>query len=78
MFDTGCLYRIEHRFRLGSGARQRLLAKYVFARFCSRNAGFGVRIVRSAIVQNMHIVISNQIAPIGVGMFVTIALRRQR
>ena len=75
VLDASRFYRIQHGFGFFGGARQRFFAEYMLAGLRRGDAGFGMRIVGSAIVQHVDIVIGDQVAPVGVSALVAIAPR---
>jgi len=57
-------------------APQRLLADDVFAGLGRGDVRLGVDVVRSAVVEHLHVGVVNELTPIGVGLLVAIALGR--
>jgi hypothetical protein len=66
VLDARLLHGVEHRLGFLGGARQRLLAEDVLARLRGGNARFGVGVVWSAIVEQLHAVVGQHVAPVGV------------
>ena len=54
-------------------ATERLLAEDVLARLRRRDARFGVNVVGAAVVEDLHVGVGDQVAPVGIVFLVAVA-----
>ena len=77
VLDAGLLHRIQHRLRLFGRAPQRLLAQDVLARLRRHDRRLRVRVVRAAVVKQLHPVVVQHLPPVGVVALIAKTHRRR-
>ena len=77
VLDAGLLHRIQHRLRLFGRAPQRLLAQDVLARLRRHDRRLRMRVVRAAVVKQLHPVVVQHLPPVGVVALIAKTHRRR-
>ncbi len=62
--DAGALYRLDHAYRLGKVATERLFTRHQFAGLRCRHGDLGMRVIGTGDVDEINVVAFDQSAPV--------------